>query len=256
MPDPDDELELDDTNLEPDDAEEDEIDDVEEVDEGEGQDREDRGEEDPSGEDEGQEGRQDQVGRQSRGQGRIARLAAETADLRRRLEESDRARQTAERAAQDRQRQEGAAQRDARLAEMMPDERAAYLIEENNRNTQQQLAAMDFRMQDSADRTAFDGLCARNPTAAKLRDDVEARLADMRRSGTTAPRETVLRYLIGDRALKSAPKAKAKQQRAADGERQRQQAKPGAARSDVGSGGGRRGSEQDARRKRLADVQI
>jgi len=151
---------------------------------------------------------------------------------------------------------ESQAQRQERLMLMDPDQRVDYLLRERQQQEDARFARLEFQMADSADRTAFEGLCARNPVAAKLKTNVEDYLAEMRRNGTTAPRETVLRYVIGDRALANAPRATTRARNTADANRQRQAARPGAARSDAGGSSRTATNEAEARRKRLEDMQI
>jgi hypothetical protein len=151
---------------------------------------------------------------------------------------------------------ETAAQRAERLAMMDPDQRVDYLLNEQRQQFGNELAQIRFQTADSADRTAFDGLCARNPVASKLRDNVESYLADMRRNGTNAPRETVLKYVIGDRALANAGRATGKARRTAEDNRSRQAARPSSPRNDTRGESSRSGSEREARAKRLEDQLI
>jgi len=136
---------------------------------------------------------------------------------------------------------------------MDPDQRVDYLLNEQRQQFGNELAQIRFQTADSADRTAFDGLCARNPVASKLRDNVESYLADMRRNGTNAPRETVLKYVIGDRALANAGRATGKARRTAEDNRSRQAARPSSPRNDTRGESPRSGSEREARAKRLED---
>lgn len=193
-------------------------------------------------------GRQGEVRQPSR---RDRRLEATLKIAREANERAERAeRLVAERTAQP---QESPQARAERLAMMDPDDRVAYLLNEQQQRTDQRLAQIEFRATDSADRTAFEGMCARNPVAAKLKDQVEERLAELRRTNLTAPRETVLKYLLGERALANAGRANGNANRRADENRTRQTARPGSPRSDTS--GGRTGgvSEQEARFKRLED---
>ena len=152
--------------------------------------------------------------------------------------------------------QETPQQRDARLAEMDPEQRLTYLLREQDQRTANRLAQIEFQSADSNDRAAFEGLCARSPVASKLRGEVEDRLAELRRGGQTAPRETVLRYLIGDRALANAGRANGKAKARAADNTARQTVRPASSRSDVGAGRSSGLSEQAARAKRLEDVSI
>lgn len=226
-------------------------------------------EDDEGGEDEGDEDEGSPAGRTPEGDGeepsgrqrpqatqrfqrRVAReIDRATAPLR---EELDRLRaQTA----QPRTPQETPAQRQTRLDAMDPWEREAYLREEQEARHRNDIAQIRFETADAADRTAFESECARNPTASKLKAEVEQRLADMRRNGTNAPRGTVLRFIIGDRALANAGKVKGRQQKTAEQNRQRQAGRPGNSRSDQGGGRERGGlSEREARAKRLEDQAI
>ena len=132
---------------------------------------------------------------------------------------------------------------------MDPGERAEYIARQTAAQTQQTLAQIQFNSWDANDKVAFDALGSRNPAAAKVRDKVESYLQDMRKSGTNAPRETVLKYVLGEMALAAGARA------AADG-RQRQPVRTPATRGDVSAGGQRRGSEAAQRRARLENVEI
>jgi hypothetical protein len=154
------------------------------------------------------------------------------------------------------QNQETPAQRAERLAMMDPDDRVNYLLQEQGQRFNNELAQIRFQSADSADRTAFESLCARNPVASKLAGQVEERLAELRRNGTTAPRDTVLKYLIGERAMANAGRAKGKATRVAATNTARQTSRPASARNDTGGENRRATGEQEARRKRLEDIQI
>lgn len=181
---------------------------------------------------------------------RIAKEAKERAD---RLE-----REMADLRANQRpaQPQETGEQRNARLAAMEPWERTEALRQEDSAEMRRQLARIEFESKDSADKAAYESLCARAPVAAKLKDEVEARLSDMRRNGTTAPRETVLRWVIGDRALANANKATGKARAAAASGRNRQTATPPGGKGNAAPENGRRSNTTSARDKRLEAYQL
>lgn len=218
---------------------------------------EDRFDDDDDGDDEGDEDGQAQVAaRPSRGQNRIsalnerARAAEQEAEtLRRRLADAEAQRTAASSAETQRQEQE-------RLAMMDPGERAEYIARQTAQRTEQMLNQMRFEAQDAADKAAFAALCAQNPAAAKVQDRVETYLADMRKAGTTAPRETVLRYVLGDMALSRAPRARAAGKRAEAAGRERQRVAAPNARGDTPQNSGRSMNEQAARRARLENVRI
>lgn len=232
---------------------------IEEVDAGEGD--ADEGEVDHDGSEEGevdqtaegQEVSHEQVKAPSRAERRFQKLANETKELKAELERVRAERTTTQTAEQTRISE--AAERE-RLQMMDPAERLEYLINKKDQEHSRQLQQLRFEMADSADKTAFEGLCSRNPTASRLQAEVESRLAELRRNGTTAPRETVLKFLIGERALANAGRATGKARKAADTARTNQTARAGSARGDVQGEGRRGGNDAAARAKRLADMQI
>jgi hypothetical protein len=154
------------------------------------------------------------------------------------------------------QPQETPAQRAERLSMMDPDQRIEYLLAERDQRTEARLAQAEFRAEDRADKAAFDSFCAADSRFGKFKDDVEDRLAQMRRNGTTAPRETILRYIIGDRALAKAPAATTRANNRAAGNRGAQAARPANARGDVPAQRSSGGDERAARAKRLENMEI
>lgn len=192
----------------------------------------------------------------SRSQARIERLASERAEERTKREALERELQQVRQHLANQNQGATAQQRAAHLERLDPDQRTEFLLAEQRGQTIGAIQALEFRMADTADKTAFDALCDRNPSAAKLKGEVETQLAAMRANNTTAPRETILRYLIGDRALQRAPQAKGRAEKKAAENKARQTARPVQGRSDVARDTGRRGSEQQARAKRLEGVKI
>lgn len=142
-----------------------------------------------------------------------------------------------------------------RLSMMEPWERTEYLRQQDRNEFQTALQRIEFNAQDSADKTAYEAMAARTPIAAKLKADVEARLADMRKNNMTAPRETILKYLIGERALANTTRSTTKARKAADGRQAQHAARPGNGRGDAVETG-RRGNDAQARRKRLENMNI
>jgi hypothetical protein len=141
------------------------------------------------------------------------------------------------------------------LENMSYEERLQYTFEKNNRNTQARFDQLTFQMADSADRTDFTAKAARMPALALVADEVEQALAAMRASGTTAPRETIAKYLLGERALARGSGAKTRATKAGTARIERAAAKPSGARSDVRTDGPR-GDTAAARRARLQDMPI
>jgi len=218
---------------------------------------EDHLQDDDVGDDDGQEDGSAQVAPASRGANRIATLAAERAAANARAEAAEaRLREVETRQSQQTQRETEAQERE-RLAMMDPEERAEYRIQQFEQRMEQRQRTIEFQAQDTNDKTSFEGLCARNPALAPLKDEVEEALKAMRANGTTAPRETVAYFLLGQKAAAKAPRAKAAGARAAAAGRERQQARPTNGRGDVPATGQRRGgSEAEQRRRRLENLEI
>ena len=138
---------------------------------------------------------------------------------------------------------------------MSYEERQQYNFDKANRQTQARIDQLTFQMADSADRTDFASKAARTPALALVADEVEQALAGMRASGTTAPRETIATYLLGQRALARGAGAKTRATKAGTARIDRAAAKPGGARSDVRADGPR-GDTAAARRARLENQSI
>lgn len=190
----------------------------------------------------------------SRGENRIATLAREkkAAEDKAALYE----RQLAELSARQNQPpQPTQEQINAHLATLEPWERTEFLRQQDSQRFEATLRNMQFQQQESADKTAYEALKLRSPIAAKLESDVEQRLAQMRASGTTAPRETVLRWVIGDRALANAGRATGKAKKAAATNREYQTARPSNSRGDAAQTD-RRANTTSARNKRLENMNI
>lgn len=106
--------------------------------------------------------------------------------------------------------------------------------------------------QDVGDKADFNGLCATDTRAAKMRDEVEQFVAAQRQNGNVIPRRTAWIYLLGAKIAAGQPKIQ-KQREQAQQRVQRQQARPSAPRSDQ-SADRRALSEKEARNKRLEDA--
>lgn len=231
-------------------------DDADEGDEAGGE--EDHLDDDDVGDDDRQEDGPAQVAPASRGANRIATLAAERAAATTRAEAAERELAAIRQERQNNQQRETAEQEAQRLAMMDPEERTEYRLNQIEARNQQALSEIRFQSADTNDKTAFEAICARNPAVAAMKDEVEEALKAMRAQGTTAPRETVAAYLIGQKAIAKQPRAKAAGARTAAAGRERQQARPtGGGRGDVPANGQRRGgSEAEQRRRRLENLEI
>lgn len=197
-----------------------------------------------------------QVAAPSRGAIRIAALAKEAREAR---ESAERATRELAEFRAERTRNSSAAERESearRLEMMSPDERMEHRLTQIETNSSQRLARMEFNSADANDKAAFTGSFSAKPQLAALADAVEERLTTMRAQGVNAPRLTVATYLIGEQALKAAPRANARAGRTAEANRARQTTRPGTSRGDVASGSRRGQSDAAAREARLLDVPL
>lgn len=193
--------------------------------------------------------------RQSRGDNRVARATREASEAR---AENDRLKRELEALRRPAQPQgETVEQFNARLAQMEPWDRTEALRQRDATFMQQRLNQIEFNSNDNADKAAYDALAARLPIAAKLRTQVEERLANMRASGTTAPREVVLRYVIGDRQMANATRATNKTKKTAEARRAAQAARPTTGRGDQATED-RRGTNNSvaARNRRVESYEL
>lgn len=195
---------------------------------------------------------QPQVAR-SRSETRIQRLANETkqardeaAALRRQMAELQQRAQAGNQQLTDQQERE-------RLALMTPEERMDYRIDKMQRQTQQQIAHAQFSSMDVADKAAYDAKASIHPTYARYADDVDRRLQELRAQGQNIPREQLLRWIIGDRALTTAPAARKKAQ--TEGKR-RIEAQRVAPSNSKGDQANQRRKQGDTPESRLRDVLI
>lgn len=193
---------------------------------------------------------------QTRGENRVAVATREAKEAKAETERLRREVETLRTAApaQPRETQE---QFNARLAAMEPWERTEYLRQLDAQTTRQELAQIKFENWDRGDKAEYDALAAREPIAAKLRDDVEKILTERRAQGQNVDRTTILKFLIGERALANKGRATGKALKGATARREQQQARPGNGRADTGAGD-RRGNADSpsARAKRLEGLEI
>lgn len=145
------------------------------------------------------------------------------------------------------------AQRAERLALLSPEDRIRTELHESQQAFEQRQQQMLRTLQDQTDITSFESLAARNPLAAKMRDEVEQALQGARARGQDLPRYAVFTYLVGQKALAQQGKGN----RAARRNQQRQAARPAAARGDVSSSRQRTtGDTAGDFEKRFGDVPI
>jgi hypothetical protein len=144
--------------------------------------------------------------------------------------------------------------RQARLAAMAPDERAVALAAEGEERIHRLSAMAEFRMAEREDKADFAELTRGDPRAKKYAAEVESVLLAERQQGKNWPRKTILAFILGNRVMANAPKAK-KQQDVARTEAARQTGNPAKSKGDVG-GGKKQLSEAQAREKRLLNVRL
>lgn len=145
---------------------------------------------------------------------------------------------------------------EARVANMSPDERLQYDVQQMNRRLDQSLAEIRFNAADATDRTQFEAEVAKNKAVASVADEVEKILAEMRKTGVNSPRLTIAKYVIGERALTRSGRATAATERRVAGNRERNVVRAPNSRGDVGAGTGRQRSERQARDARLENVEL
>ena len=230
------------------------------LDEEPGDDGDDHSAEDTTGDHEGQARQPGEVAAKPRSAATIAVQEAKRAAKEARAEAEATRREMAElrAAAQGRQTAEQQRLEQERLALMPPEEKYEYLLNRQAEQTRVQLGAIEFRMQDAADRSAFESMCARRPAFAAVQAEVEETLANFRRQGQQGPsRENLALWAIGKNAVSRAEKGGKTKQAVKGAQRvQSQRVAAPASRSDVQGGQRRSGGETDARRQRLENMDI
>lgn len=196
------------------------------------------GEEDEPVEGEGDEPvRVQQLPRSSRGERRQQHLANENRELRTNMEALQRRFDDFVRSAdatRREQQRETPDQRQQRRALMTPEERAAEDIRESETRVGNVLSNAQMQIADTADKSAFDVLVRSDKLYSRLAQRVETELAGLRAKGQNAPREAILKFIIGDEALKQrAARGNRSERQAAQRRVQRQQTRPGDTRDDV-----------------------
>lgn len=149
---------------------------------------------------------------------------------------------------------ESAAVRAARLAAMDPVERVEFRLDEERQERQRERANDAFRNHDISDRQTFRALGETNPSAKKYEAEVEHRLQLLRASGQNAPRESILKFLLGERVLTARKSPKAQAQR--DAAERRVERQSVTLPRGKGERGSRAGSKSADLEKRLLNVPI
>lgn len=190
----------------------------------------------------------------SRANSRIRTLADELRAERERGAQRDR--ELAElRAAQGQRQQprETREEREARLALMSPEERSEYRLNEALELNNRRMAEMQFSMQDTADRSAFQARAATDKLVAKYAPQVESELAKLRSQGQNVGREQLFTYLVGQAALAARGKSTEKAQKDGQTRIRRQTTRPLNGKGDTASA---RGRTSDSLERRLENIDI
>lgn len=122
-----------------------------------------------------------------------------------------------------------------RLAAMDPTEREIYTSRKEIQSNKQALAFMNFKIEDSSDKSNYSAKSIVNPLYAKYADRVEAKLQEMRKGGQNSTREVVLDFLVGrDARLKAEQSDPGAKRRKAASRVDAARSKPAKGRSDAG----------------------
>ena len=182
---------------------------------------------------------------------RIAReAAAEAAALKREVAELRQQRQQAQ------PQEETPEQEAAKLALMSVEERVDYKLAKAEKVNARQMALVEFKTAEAADKAAYDAKAGYEPRYKRYAADVEKLLASERAAGKNWPRETILKFVLGERVLNSKPltdKARKEGQRRLNSQR----TAPDASRSDRAAPRGRgTGNTLSDLERRLEGVEI
>ena len=148
------------------------------------------------------------------------------------------------------------ADRQAYLDSLTPEARAAHLAMEAVQNNNAQIAKMKFELQDNTDRSGFETKFSVRDDLAKFIPKVEAlHKKVMTEMGVWAPREEILKNLIGDMVLKSKLKPTSYKQAKKSVKKNKVKVASGG-RSDVNSDRGGSKSPAAQRSKRLSEARF
>ena len=158
----------------------------------------------------------------------LAREAAAKAD---RLERELRELRAERESARNQPKVETPEEENARLSLMTAEERMDYKLAKAQRENDRQINLIKFQSADATDKAAFEAKGAYDARYRKYAAEVERVLVEERKQGRSFPRETILRFVLGEKVMTS----KKDIQRQKDvGQRnvERQRTRPDAGRSD------------------------
>ena len=128
-----------------------------------------------------------------------------------------------------------------------------YKMQKATGQFSQNLQQLQWNTMESNDKAAFERLQLSDPRAKKYAAEVETRLANIRKQGQNVDRESLLKFIVGEKVMEGGGKAAAKQKKQGEEQIRRQKTNPPGGQSDV-RGGRTQDSEAEARRKRLENV--
>lgn len=149
-----------------------------------------------------------------------------------------------------------AREREAAIAQLSPEARREYELNEAIRRNEYELKLIRFQSSDNADKQGYEAKALIKPIYAKLASRVEAELAKLQKEqGFWAPREKILASIIGEMVL--ANKLKPTTKKAAAASLKQQKTKPTSGRSDAAPATrGSNGTGRDARERRLSSAKF
>lgn len=182
--------------------------------------------------------------------------AARAEEATRRAEDATRRAEDAERRLRDSETRENQrlSQKDLeeKLARMTPEERLDYKANQAMARVDHAQKIAEFKNQDIADRSEFLSKISNNPSLLAMKEEVENRLADLRKQGQNVSREVMLKFIIGEKGLNAALKGSGRKQRNAAQENvRRATTKSPAGRGNVNGSGTTAGKSA---KERLANI--
>jgi hypothetical protein len=183
-----------------------------------------------------------------------AKSAAEKVD---RLEQEIQELRTERQQHQARMQEETPDQEAARLSLMSAEERLDYKLAKAQKTQERQINMYRFEAVDKADKAAYEAKGSYDPRFKRYGKEVEDMLAVERRAGRDFSRETVLKFVLGQKVLDNAKNIKT-QQAAGRKKVASQRTQAGDGRSDHAAPRGRagRGNSLDDLERRLDGVEI
>lgn len=146
-------------------------------------------------------------------------------------------------------------QRAQRYALMSPEERMEARLAESQAEFNQRLGLMQFQTMEASDKAAFEAYCAANPRAARFADEVESRLAELRRNGQNIDRRRLYTFIVGEKILARNEGEGARQRKEGARRVARETTRPASPRGDTAATR-QTADTAESRRKRLENVQL